>query len=107
MSDIDRVLFTLAISVLSSAIALPLGYAWTRAMHYPFTLRQRRMWTLYVLVISAAAVMAPVFVAMYRLWKVSLNQSATVTIVVLVVWTALSYFMVLRMSRRGEGSSKE
>jgi len=99
MSDIGRVLFASAVSVATCVIALPLGYIWTRAMHYPFTPRQRKMWTLYALIIPAAAVVCPVFVAMVRLWKLPLNQSAAIALVLLAAWMVIAFFIVHRMSR--------
>ncbi len=63
LSNQDRILFIVGLSVVAYPAALCLGYVWVRAMHYPFTLRQRQIWTYYVLFISAVSLLAPVTVA--------------------------------------------
>jgi len=45
-------------------VALGLGYSWVRAMHYPFTPRQRMMWNSYVMWMTAIPVLGPLMVAM-------------------------------------------
>lgn len=47
MSNLERFLYAIGGSVLIALTALGLGYIWVRAMHYPFTPRQRKMWTYY------------------------------------------------------------
>jgi|HubBroStandDraft_6_1064221.scaffolds.fasta_scaffold20572_2 hypothetical protein len=107
MSNLDRVLFTAGLSLVIYVFALALGYVWVRAMHYPFTLRQRKMWTYYALFISGACVLSPLFVVMARLWEVSLDVSATITISLLVAWMVIAFYIVRQMSKPGGRFSQE
>jgi hypothetical protein len=106
MSNNDRMLFIVEVSLGVYLIALGLGYVWVRAMHYPFTLRQRKMWTYYVLFISALPVLTPLCVAM-GLWVVTPKQSAAAAIFLLVVWMAFAFYIVRHMSRPGGRLSED
>jgi|ERR1700737_464389 hypothetical protein len=107
MSNQDLVLVTISFSLAVYVIALALGYIWARAMHYPFTLRQRKMWTYYVLFLSGACVLNPLFVAMGRLWGMPFKQSAAVIIFLLVIWMAIAFYIARRMSKPGGRLSQE
>jgi hypothetical protein len=107
MSGLNLVLATIGFSLVIYLIALGLGYLWARAMHYPFTLRQRKMWNYYVLFFSGACVLNPLFVAMGKLWGMSLDQSATIIILLLIAWMVIAFFIVRRMSRPGGRLSEE
>lgn len=100
MSNGARMLFICGISAGIYVIALALGYGWARAMHYPFTFGQRKMWTYYVLFISALPVLAPLMVAM-GLWLLPVTESIEVVVFLLLAWMAISFFIVRRMSRPG------
>jgi hypothetical protein len=67
LSNQDRLFFILGLSAVAYPVALGLGYVWVRAMHFPFTVRQRRMWTYYVMFVSAVSLLAPLTVAI-GLW---------------------------------------
>lgn len=106
MSNNDRMLFIVEISLGVYFTALCLGYGWVRAIHYPFTLRQRKMWTYYVLFASALPVLTPLCMAM-GLWIITPKQSAAVTIFLLFVWIIFGLFIVRHMSRPGGRLSEE
>jgi hypothetical protein len=88
------------------AIALLLGYVWIRAMHYPLTLRQRKMWTYYVLFICSLPVLGEIFLAM-KFWVMPLQQSGVLTIILLIIWMIVAFFIVRRMSKPGGHLSEE
>lgn len=106
MTNQDRMVFILGLSAACYIAALGLGYFWVRAMHYPFTLRQRKMWNYYVLIISALPVLAPFMVAM-GLWMLSPAGSMAVSISLLVIWIVISILLVRRMSKPGGRLSEE
>jgi hypothetical protein len=100
LTNQSRMLFILGLSIVSYVCALGLGYLWSRAMHYPFTLRQRQMWTYYVLFISGVSVLAPLTVAM-GLWIMPKEWSFGVGLLLLALWMVTEVFIVRRMSRPG------
>jgi hypothetical protein len=100
LSNEHRMLFIIALSVVTYPIALGFGYLWVRAMHYPLTVRQRRIWTYYVLIVSAFPVLATLTVAM-GLWMLSAKGSAVIALFLLVVWIVIAQLIVRRMSRPG------
>ncbi len=106
MSNRDRILFIIELSLITYLIALALGYVWVRAMHYPFTLRQRKMWTYYVLFVSAVPVLGPLMVAM-GLWLLPVNGSIAITVFLLVIWIVIAFYLVRRMSKPGGRLSQE
>jgi hypothetical protein len=75
-------------------------------MHYPFTLRQRKMWTYYVLVMSAIPILSPLTVALGR-WLLPIATSAVIGISLLLAWTVAAYFILRRMSMRGGRLSRD
>ncbi len=81
-------------------VALALGYMWTRAMHYPFTRRQRIMWTYYVLWMTAIPVLGPLMLAM-GLWLTSVKTSITTTVFLLIAWMVIAFYKVRQMSKPG------
>jgi hypothetical protein len=106
MSNEARILFITLLSLVTYPIALGIGYAWVRAMHYPFTLRQRKMWNYYLLFISAIPVLGPLMVAM-GLWLMPVNRSIAITICLLVLWIVVAFYIVHRMSKPGGRLSEE
>lgn len=106
MPYIDRMLSGGALALVSCLIALGLGYVWIRAMHYPFTLRQRKMWTYYLLFISAIPVLGELFMSL-TFWAMPLKQSGAAAIFLLIVWMVVAFFIVRRMSRPGGRLSQE
>jgi hypothetical protein len=106
MSNIDRVLISAGGTLFISCIALAAGYLWIRAMHYPFTPRQRKMWTYYLLFVSALPVASSLWAAL-SLWVMPRNQSAAFTLFLLVVWMVIAFYIVRRMSRPGGRLSRE
>ena len=100
-------LVTAAFSAVLYIVALGLGYLWARSMHYPFTLRQRKMWTYYVLFLSGACVLNPLFVAMGRLWDMPLTQSAVIVIALLITWLVVAICIIRQMSKPGGRLSQE
>jgi hypothetical protein len=107
MPNLDRFFQSILGSVGITLIALVLGYLWARAMHYPFTVRQRKMLTYYALFLAGACVLNPVFVAMVRLWRFPLNESAAVVIFLLLIWLVIVFYIVRGMSRPGGRLSEE
>jgi positive regulator of sigma E activity len=105
-SALHRMLFSGGVALACCLIALGLGYAWIRAMHYPFTLRQRKMWTYYVLFLSAIPILGEFFMAM-AFWVMPLKQSGAIAIFLLLVWMVTAFFIVRRMSRPGGRLSEE
>jgi hypothetical protein len=91
-------LYGAVLSVVICLIALGLGYGWVKATHYPFTVRQRKMWIYYVLVVCALPVFGEVFLAM-KFWVMPLKQSGAVAISLLLVWMVIAFYLVCRMSR--------
>ena len=106
MSNEARMLFIVELSLVTYPIALGLGYGWVRAMHYPFTLRQRKMWNYYVLFISALPVLAPLTVAT-GLWVLPVNASLTIGVCLLALWMVIAFYIVRRMSKPGGRLSEE
>jgi 4-amino-4-deoxy-L-arabinose transferase-like glycosyltransferase len=106
MSNLDRMKFIVEISLGTYALVLALGYAWMKAVRYPFTLRQRRMWTYYVLFISSLPVLAPLCVAM-GLWILPPKESGAVCIAVLLAWTVTALLIVHHMCKPGGRLSDE
>jgi drug/metabolite transporter (DMT)-like permease len=106
MSNYSKMMFIVELSGAVYLIALALGYGWVRAMHYPPTLRQRKMWTYYVLFISALPVLNPLCVAM-ALWLMPFKQSAVFGITLLVFWMVIAFYIVRRMSKPGGRLSQE
>ena len=106
MSNEARMLFIVVLSLVTYPIALGLGYAWVRAIHYPFTLRQRKMWNYYVLFISAFPALAPLMVAI-GLWLLPVNWSIAITICLLALWMVIAFYIVRRMSKPGGRLSEE
>jgi len=99
-------LYMAVLSLAVYLVVLGLGYVWARAMHYPFTLRQRKMWTYYVLVTSSFPILGPLMVAM-GLWILPVRGAVEVIVVLLIVWMVVAFYMVCRMSRAGGRLSKE
>ena len=106
MSDYGSILFIVEFSAGAYLVALVLGYRWTKAMHYPFTLRQRKMWIYYVLIISAGPILATLMVAM-GLWLLPINDSVAITIVLLIAWIVIAAGIVRRMEKPGGRLSQE
>ncbi len=106
MSNLDRVLTAAGGTLIISCIALAMGYVWVRAMHYPFTLRQRKMWTYYVLFISALPVASSLWASL-ALWAMPIERSGALVIFLLLVWMVIAFYIVRRMSRPGCRLSKE
>lgn len=106
MTNSDRMTFIVELSLGTYPIVLGLGYVWVRAMHYPFTIRQHKMWTYYVLFTSAFPVLAPLCVAL-GLWVMPPRQSAEISIVALIAWMAASFYIVRWMSKPGGRLSQE
>jgi hypothetical protein len=106
LSNQDRILFIVGLSVVGYLAALGLGYIWARAMHYPFTLRQRQIWTYYVLFVSAVSLLAPMTVAV-GLWLLSVKWSFAVSLFLLGVWMVIAFYIVRRMSKPGGRLNKE
>jgi hypothetical protein len=106
MSNLERLIYAIVGSVGIAAIALALGYVWVRAMHYPFSLSQRKMWTYYVLFILSIPILCPLFVALTR-WLMPVQQSAVLSISLLATWMIVAFFIVRRMSRPGGRLSEE
>ncbi len=77
-----------------------------RAIHYPFSLRQRRMWTYYVLSISSLPVLATLMVGM-GLWFLPVKESIAFSIFLLLVWMVIALYIVRRMSKPGGRLSQE
>jgi hypothetical protein len=100
MSDLSRLMPLVAVSLAIWLIALALGYLWVRAMRYPFTQRQRKMWWYYALVMSAIPVLNPLMAAM-AWWLLPLKTSVEITISLLVTWMIIAFYAVRRMSRPG------
>jgi len=75
-------------------------------MHSPFTLRQRKMWTFYLLFMTAACALSPLCLAM-ALGVMPLKQSAAITIVLLLIWAGVALSIIRRMSAPGGRLSKE
>jgi hypothetical protein len=100
MSNVDRLRFIVELSLGAYAIALVLGYIWVRAMHYPFTIRQRKMWTYYVLFVSAFPALCPLCVAM-GLWVLPPKASGVLAISLLFVWGMITVYIVRQMSKPG------
>src|SRR5690348_6354183 len=99
-------LFLVLLSVGVWAIALAVGYGWLRAIHYPFSARQRKMWWYYVLVISAIPVLNPIMGAVGRN-VLPVNTSVELAVSVLVGWMIVAFFIVRRMSKPGGRLSEE
>jgi hypothetical protein len=106
MSDLDRVLYMAAFSIGIYLMVLVLGYVWARAMNYPFTLRQRRMWSYYVISLSALPVLGPLMVALGR-WLLPVRASIAITIFLFIGWLMIAFYIVRRMSKPGGRLSKE
>jgi hypothetical protein len=106
LSNQDRILFIVGLSAVAYPLALGLGYIWVRAMHYPFTLRQRQMWIYYVLFISGVSLLAPMTVAA-GLWLLSVKWSFAVALFLLGAWMVIAFYIVRRMSKPGGRLSKE
>jgi hypothetical protein len=106
LSNRDRILFIVGLSAVAYPVALGIGYIWARAMHYPFTLRQRQIWTHYVLFVSAVSLLAPMSVAV-GLWFLPIKWSFAVALFLLGVWTVIAFYIVRRMSKPGGRLNKE
>jgi hypothetical protein len=98
MSNISRVLYMVIISLAVYIIALGFGYVWARAMHYPFTQRQRLMWNYYVMWMTAIPVLGPLMVVMGR-WLMPVKTSIVTTVILLLIWMVSVFYIVRRMSR--------
>ncbi len=81
-------------------VALGFGYIWARAMHYPFTRRQRIMWTYYVMWMTAIPVLGPLMLAM-GLWLLPVRESIEATISLLFIWMVVVFYVVRQMSKPG------
>jgi len=103
MANSVKMVYGACFSLFVYVIALGVGYVWIRAMHYPFTLRQRKMWIYYVLFLSALPVLGEVFLAL-RFWVMPIEESAEITIAILIVWMVVALFIVRRIAK-SEGSS--
>jgi len=99
-------LYEVLICLVLYFIALAFGYLWARAMHYPFTQRQRVMWTYYVMWMTAIPVLGPLMLAM-GLWLTSVKTSIMATVFLLIIWMLIAFFIVRRMSEPGGRLSKE
>lgn len=106
MSSAERLLYMIVLSTFVYLLVLVLGYLWARALHYPFTLRQRKMWNYYVMFISAIPVLGPLMVAM-GLWFLPVDVSIETCVSLLVVWAVIAFFLVRRMSKPGGRLSQE
>ncbi len=93
MSDLDRLLYMIGLSIAAYLLVLGLGYLWTRAVHYPFTPRQSKMWSYYVLCISSFPVLGPLMVAP-GLWLLPVRRAIELTVFLLASWMTISYFLV-------------
>ncbi len=106
MSNSDRMLYEVLICLVVYFVALFFGYVWARAMHYPFTLRQRVMWTYYVMWMTAIPVLGPLMLAM-GLWLMPVKTSIMTTIFLLIIWMLTAFIIVRRMSKPGGRLSDE
>jgi hypothetical protein len=106
LSNQDRILFIVGLSGVTYPAALGLGYSWVRAMHYPFTLRQRQIWTYYVLFVSAVSLLAPLTVA-FGVWLLPVKWSFAVAVFLLGVWMVIAFYIVRQMSKPGGRLSNE
>ena len=106
MSNSDRMLYGILICLIVYLIALGIGYIWARAMHYPFTRRQRMMWTYYAMWMTAIPVLGPLMLAM-GLWLLPVRASIETTIFLLFIWMVVAFRVVRRMSRPGGRLSQE
>jgi len=100
MSNSDRMLYGVLIDLALYLVALGLGYVWARAMHYPFTRRQRLMLTYYVMWMTAIPVLGPLMLAM-GLWLLPVRESIETTIFLLFIWMVIAFYVVRRMSKPG------
>lgn len=107
MSNHSRVLFTAEFAVAIFLLALVLGYGWIRAMNYPFTLRQRKMWMYYVLFISAIPVASPLWAALTLWGMVPIKESGAIVIFLLLVWMLIAFYIVRQMSKPGGRFNQE
>ncbi len=98
LSNQDRILFISGLSAVAYPIALGIGFIWARAMHYPFTLRQRQIWTYYVLFVSAVSLLAPMTVAI-GLWLLPATWSFALALFLLAAWMVIAFYIVRRMSK--------
>jgi hypothetical protein len=106
VSDLERVLYMAVFSIVIYLMVLAIGYVWARSMHYPFTLRQRKMWNYYVLSLSALPVLGPLMVALGR-WLLPVTASIAITVFLLAVWLIIVFYLVRRMSKPGGRLSME
>jgi hypothetical protein len=106
MSDLQRFLYSIVGSIGMALITLAMGYLWAKAMHYPLTLRQRKMLTYYALFVCSFPILGPSYVAMAR-WVMPINQSGIVTLSLLLGWMVIAFFIVRRMSKPGGRLSEE
>jgi hypothetical protein len=93
-------------SVLVTGVVLVLGYGWVRAMHYPFTLRQRKMWNYFAMFVCALPLANTLWIAL-ALYVMPLKQSGAIAIAVLVAWMITIFYIVRRMSMPGGRLSQE
>jgi hypothetical protein len=100
MSHVDRMLYGGVFSLVICFIALGLGYGWMKGMNYPFTLRQRKMWTYYLLFISAIPVLGELFL-FFTFWAMPLKQSGAAAIFLLAMWMVVVFYIIRKMSRPG------
>jgi hypothetical protein len=89
------------IAVAACVIALGLGYLWVSSMHYPSTLRQRKMWRYYLLFLCALPVLGELHMAL-TFWVMPIQQSSSIAIGLLLAWMVVSFFMVRRMTATQE-----
>ena len=106
MSNLERLAYAMVGSMVIAAIGLVLGYIWARAMGYPFSLFQRKMWTYYVFVILSIPIVCPLFVGLTR-WLMPVQQSAVLSVSLLAAWMVVAFFIVRRMSKPGGRLSQE
>jgi hypothetical protein len=105
-SKLHRMFFSGGMALIACLIALGLGYAWIRAMHYPFTLRQRKVWIYYVLFLCAIPLLGEFFMAM-AFWVMPLRQSGIISVILMLVWMVIALYIVRRMSRPGGRLSRD
>src|ERR1700722_15277658 len=106
MSNLGCVFYMALFCFGTYLMALAPGYFWARAMHYPFTMRQRKMLNYYALFISSVPVLGPFMVALTR-WLLPVEESIDITLLLLAVWMVIVLFIVRRMSRPGGRLSHE
>jgi hypothetical protein len=103
---LNEILQLLAILFSTYLIALVLGYGWIRAIHYPFTLRQRKIWIYFVLFISAIPVLG-LPTALVGRWLLPILDSFIVAFSLLAAWMVVAFYIVRRMSQPGGRLSQE